>query len=45
MREATILGYFTSEEVGRKVLHYDPVPGRYDPCVPIGDVGSVVWTT
>ena len=30
IRSATVLGYFTSEEVGRTVLHYDPVPGRYD---------------
>ena len=26
IRSATILGYFTSEQVGRNVLHYDPVP-------------------
>jgi hypothetical protein len=45
IREATVLGYFTSEEVGRNVLHYDPVPGRLDACVPISDVGNVVWTT
>ena len=25
-----MLGYFTSEQVGSNVLHYDPVPGRYD---------------
>jgi hypothetical protein len=45
IREATVLGYFTAEEVGRRVLHYDPVPGRFEPCVPISDVGNVVWTT
>jgi len=44
IRSATILGYFTSEEVGRKVLHYDPVPGRYDGCVPIDQVGRRNWT-
>lgn len=27
MRELTIIGYFTSELVGKTVLHYDPVPG------------------
>ncbi len=44
-RSATILGYFTSEEVGRNVLHYDPVPGRYDSCIPIDQVGRRNWTT
>jgi hypothetical protein len=44
-RSATVLGYFTSEEVGRNVLHYDPVPGRYDGCVPIDEVGRRNWTT
>jgi hypothetical protein len=45
MRTTTILGYFTSEPVGRTVLHYDPIPGRYDPCVPIDSVGRRNWTT
>jgi gluconate 2-dehydrogenase gamma chain len=45
IRSATILGYFTSEPVGRNVLHYDPVPGRYDGCVPIDQVGRRNWTT
>ncbi|HXW07449.1 MAG TPA: gluconate 2-dehydrogenase subunit 3 family protein [Vicinamibacterales bacterium] len=45
IRSATVLGYFTSEEVGRNVLNYDPVPGRYDGCVPIAQVGRRNWTT
>jgi hypothetical protein len=45
IRSATVLGYFTSEQVGRNVLHYDPVPGRYDACVPIDEVGRRNWTT
>jgi hypothetical protein len=40
-----VLGYFTSEQVGRNVLLYDPVPGRYDGCVPIDQVGRRNWTT
>ena len=44
IRSATVLGYFTSEQVGRNVLHYDPVPGRYDGCVPIDQVGRRNWT-
>ena len=45
IRSATILGYFTSEQVGRNVLHYDPVPGAYNGCVPIDQVGRRSWTT
>jgi hypothetical protein len=44
IRSATVLGYFTSEQVGRNVLHYDPVPGTYDGCVPIDQVGRRNWT-
>ena len=44
-RSATILGYFTSEIVGKTVLHYDPVPGRYDGCLPVTEVGNRNWTT
>ena len=45
LRSATVLGYFTSEQVGRNVLHYDPVPGAYTGCVPIDQVGRRNWTT
>lgn len=44
IRELTVVGYFTSEKVGRNVLHYLPVPGRFDGCVPISEVGNVNWT-
>jgi hypothetical protein len=45
LRSTTILGYFSSEVVGKNVLHYDPVPGAYDGCVPIEQVGRKNWTT
>jgi glucoside 3-dehydrogenase (cytochrome c) hitch-hiker subunit len=45
LRSVTVLGYFTSEQVGRTVLHYDPVPGAYDGCVPIDQVSRRNWTT
>lgn len=43
IRELTILGYFTSEEVQKNVLHYDPIPGRWDACVPLAEVGDRAW--
>lgn len=45
LRSVTVLGYFTSEQVGKQVLHYDPVPGTYDGCIPIEQVGRRNWTT
>ncbi len=44
LRELAVTGYFTSEPVGRNVLHYDPVPGRWDACIPLADVGNRNWT-
>ncbi|MBP7140746.1 MAG: gluconate 2-dehydrogenase subunit 3 family protein [Opitutaceae bacterium] len=44
LRELTILGYFTSEEVGKNVLHYNPVPGGFDACIPVSEIGNVNWT-
>jgi hypothetical protein len=34
MKELTLLGYFTSEIGGSKVLTYVEVPGRFDGCIP-----------
>ena len=44
IKELTLLGYFTSEPVGKNVLHYDPIPGRYDGCIPLSEVGNKSWT-
>jgi gluconate 2-dehydrogenase gamma chain len=45
LRSTTVLGYFTSEQVGKEVLNYVPVPGAYEGCVPIDQVGRRNWTT
>ena len=44
LKELTLTGYFTAEPIGKTVLHYDPVPGRFDPCVPLSEVGNKAWT-
>lgn len=44
IRELVVTGYFTSEPVGKSVLHYDPIPGRYEGCIPLSEVGNVSWT-
>lgn len=43
-KELTILGYFTSETGATEVLRYEPIPGRYDGCIPFDDVGKT-WAT
>ncbi len=44
VKELTLLGYFTSEVGATEVLQYDPVPGNYEGCVPLVDVGRA-WAT
>jgi hypothetical protein len=43
IRSTTILGYFSSERVAKEVLNYDPVPGRYDGCIPLEQVRGRDW--
>lgn len=43
LREFALLGYFTSERIGKDFLVFDPIPGGYNPCIPLSDVGNA-WT-
>jgi len=43
-RDYTIFGYYSSEKVGKEVLNYDPIPGGYDPCIPLESVGNKSWS-
>jgi len=43
VRYYTLFGYCTSEKVGKEVLNYDPVPGVYQGCIPLEDVGNA-WS-
>jgi len=40
-KELTLLGYFTSKEIGKQVLLYDPVPGQYLSDIPVSQVGRI----
>ncbi|MEM7373172.1 MAG: gluconate 2-dehydrogenase subunit 3 family protein [Bacteroidota bacterium] len=42
-KSVAIMGYCTSEEIGKNYLKYDPVPGKYQECVPLDDVDGV-WS-
>ncbi|WP_028664515.1 gluconate 2-dehydrogenase subunit 3 family protein [Runella zeae] len=35
LKELTLLGYFTSQKIGKDVLGYDPIPGNYIACMPL----------
>ncbi len=41
VKELTLLGYFTAEETGKKMLVYDPVPGHYLSDIPLTQVGTI----
>ena len=40
MKSMAIWAYFTSEEMGENVLSYDPIPGMFEPCKPLSEVGN-----
>lgn len=40
MKSMAIWAYFTSEEMGEKVLSYDPIPAGYESCKPLSEVGN-----
>ena len=35
IKELTLLGYFTSEEIMKNHLEYNPIPGRFEGCLPM----------
>ena len=39
VKELTLVGYYTSEIGATQELQYEHVPGRYDGCVPLEEVG------
>jgi hypothetical protein len=42
VKELTLLGYFTSQKIGKEVLGYDPIPGAYIACMPLTE-GMNAW--
>ncbi|MEY3565742.1 MAG: hypothetical protein RJA23_1912 [Bacteroidota bacterium] len=43
IKSMAIWAYFTSEEIGKNVLAYDPIPGTYEPCMPLSE-GQNRWS-
>ncbi len=44
LKSAALWGYFSSEEIGRNYLSYDPIPGEYRGCIPLDEVGGKTWS-
>ena len=42
--DSTFWSYFTSELVGKEVMRYDPIPGKYEGCIPY-NVGDKSWSS
>lgn len=43
IKSMALWGYFSSEEIGKNHLNYDPIPGPYMGCIPLSDVGNT-WS-
>jgi hypothetical protein len=43
IKSMMLWGYFTSQEIGKNVLSYDPIPGNYNGCIPLSDIGNT-WS-
>jgi len=39
LKEHILSAYFNSEKVAREYFAFDPIPGRYDPCIPFSEIG------
>ena len=40
LKSMILWGYFTTEKVGEEILNYDPVPGEYQGCISLSEVGN-----
>lgn len=40
IKSMAIWAYLSSEEIGKNVLNYDPVPQMYKGCIPLAEVGN-----
>lgn len=43
LKSTALWAYFSSEEIGKNVLSYDPIPGEYLGCIPLSEVGNT-WS-
>ncbi|MDA8686540.1 gluconate 2-dehydrogenase subunit 3 family protein [Robiginitalea sp.] len=40
LKSTMIWAFFSSEQIGKNILSYDPIPGAYHGCIPVSEVGN-----
>ncbi len=45
LKELTLTGYYTSEIGATQELQYNDLPGNYDGCISLDDLGGKTWAT
>jgi len=43
LKQQTVAYYLSTEEIGKNYLNYLPVPGEYQSCIQLADVGGKAW--
>lgn len=43
LKQQVIAYYLTTEEIGKEHLNYLPIPGDYEPCIPLDQTGNRAW--
>ena len=43
LKQQTIAYYLTNEKIAKKYLNYLPVPGKYEACISLEEVGNKAW--
>ncbi len=43
LKQQTVAYYLNTETIGKNFLNYLPVPGEYQPCIKLADVGGKAW--
>ena len=40
IKSMALWAYFSSEEIGKNVLNYDPIPGSFQGCIQVAEIGN-----
>lgn len=43
LKQQVVAYYLTKEEIGKNYLNYLPIPGKYEPCIPVEEVNNRAW--
>lgn len=43
LKQKTVTYYLASEEISKNYLNFLPIPGKYEPCISLDEVGGKSW--